>query len=308
MAQVSVVIVNWYTEGFLADCLNALYKNTRVSFDVVVVDNNTQVKRTDTIASAQPSLLESITRKYGNVRLLKNGRNMGFAYAVNQGISASDGEYVLTLNPDVVLMAGYVDTLLEKMTSDKKIGAISGKLLNSFDERTLDSAGQIIYKNRFARDRGHGEKDTGQYGDGCVFGTCAAATLYRREMLNDIRMGSEYFDGDFFAYLEDVDLAWRAQARGWKFYFTGAAVACHRRAATSQSFLKKAKRKFLGWRNRWLMIIKNDSLFQTAANIPFMLLCPIRSVKMLQKRVFVQKNRQVRHGEIVKWFVPYFGL
>ena len=61
----------------------------------------------------------------------------------------------------------------------------------------LDSTGQIVYKNRFARDRGHHEIDIGQYPEGDVFGTCAAATLYRREMLQDIKMNNEYFDSDF---------------------------------------------------------------------------------------------------------------
>lgn len=336
MFHVSVIIVNWNTQDILINCLDSLYKNTNTPFELFIIDNNSAIKQTRTqapsllqcrhesgakkIAEAYPEVKKSFTNnieeintilgyivaKYENVQIVKNGKNMGFAYAVNQGILESTGEYVLTLNPDVIVTEGYIDTLFEKIKADKRIGAISGKLLSMENKKMLDSAGQTMYKNRFARDRGHHEVDTNQYQEGCVFGTCAAATLYRREMLLDVKLNNEFFDSDFFAYLEDVDLAWRAQTRGWKFYFVPNAIAYHQRAVLSRALLKKIKRKFWGWRNRYLMIIKNDSLLSIIVNIPFLILCPIKSIKMLRKRRFIQKRRLVKHREIVKWFVPYF--
>ena len=335
MFPVSVVIVNWNTQYLLINCLDSLYKNTNTPFELHIIDNNSAVQQTRTQVSpllqwkhecdakiiTEPytadkgsfinnsgginTIFGHIATKYENVHFIKNNKNMGFAYAVNQGILESTGEYVLTLNPDVIVTEGYVDTLFEKITADKRIGAVSGKLLNMENKKMLDSTGQIVYKNRFARDRGHHEIDIGQYPEGDVFGTCAAATLYRREMLQDIKMNNEYFDSDFFAYLEDVDLAWRAQTRGWKCYFVDNAIAYHQRAASSQTLLKKTKRKLWGWRNRYLMIIKNDSLLSIIANIPFIILGPIKCVKMLRKRRFIQKRKLVKHCEITKWFVPY---
>ncbi|MCF6149643.1 MAG: glycosyltransferase family 2 protein [Candidatus Kuenenia sp.] len=294
MVSISVIIVNWNTQDTLIHCLESLYKNTKIPFDVYIIDNNTGKKNTR---------LETVIRNYKNINIIKNGRNLGFAYAVNQGILSSQGDYVLTLNPDVTVTAGYVDSLFHTIRSDKKIGAVSGKLLSSGNKGILDSTGQIIYKNRFARDRGHREIDANQYQEGGVFGTCAAATLYRREMLEDIKINNEYFDSDFFAYLEDVDLAWRAQMKGWKFYFIKDATAYHQRAVSTKTVFKKTKRKFWGWRNRFLMIIKNDSLLSIVINLPFLLFCPLKSVKMLRKRRVIQKTRIIKHDEVARWFL-----
>ncbi len=296
MVYISAIIVNWNTQNILIHCLESLYENTKNPFDVYIIDNNPGKRDTK---------LETIIQKYENISVIKNGRNLGFAYAVNQGILRSKGDYVLTLNPDVMVTGDYVDLLFNAIKTDKKIGAVSGKLITLGDERILDSTGQIIYQNRFARDRGHHEIDAGQYQEGYVFGTCAAATLYRREMLEDVKIDNEYFDSDFFAYLEDVDLAWRAQMKGWKFSFIKNAVAYHQRAASTKTLFKKTKRKFWGWRNRYLMIIKNDSLLSVVINLPFLLLSPLKSVKMLRKRRVIQKRRLVKHDEIAKWFLPY---
>ena len=334
MLHISVIIVNWNTQDILINCLDSLYKNTNIPFELFIIDNGSAVQQASTrvsplsqitlnhnekkFAETSPQnrklcsntqridiIFSNIATKYENVHFIKNEKNMGFAYAVNQGISESTGEYVLTLNPDVIVTKGYIDTLFEKIKADKMIGAVSGKLLNMGNKKMLDSTGQIVYKNRFARDRGHHEIDINQYQEGYVFGTCAAATLYRREMLLDVKLNNEFFDNDFFAYLEDVDIAWRAQTRGWKFYFVHNAIAYHQRAVSSQTLFKKIKRKFWGWRNRYLMIIKNDSLLSIIVNIPFMILSPMKSIKMLRKRRFVQKRRLVKHHEITKWFVPY---
>lgn len=335
MLHVSVIIVNWNTQDLLIHCLDSLYKNTNIPFELFVIDNNSAIQQTriqippllqdkhersakkitKPCLTDKKSLINNsggintlfgyIATKYKNVHFIKNVKNMGFAHAINQGTLKSTGEYILTLNPDVIVTEGYIDTLLEKIKADNKLGAITGKLLNMENRKMLDSTGQTMYKNRFARDRGHHEIDINQYQEGCVFGTCAAATLYRREMLLDVKLNNEFFDNDFFAYLEDVDLAWRAQTRGWKFYFVPGAIAYHQRAVSSRALLKKIKRKFWGWRNRYLMIIKNDSLLSVIMNIPFLILCPIKSIKMLRKRRFIQKRRLVKHREVAKWFVPY---
>ncbi|NUO10277.1 MAG: glycosyltransferase family 2 protein [Candidatus Brocadia sp.] len=331
MIYVSVVIVNWNTQDILSLCLDSLYKNTKIPFDVFIIDNNPRAHGTRACTLLQflfkkwepveicerkkeflqintDNILEDIIQKYKNVHIIKNCKNLGFAHAVNQGILSSKGEYIFTLNPDVIVTEGYIDMLFEKIKADKAIGAISGKLLNLSNKRRLDSAGQIIYKNRFARDRGYQEIDANQYQGGYVFGTCAAATLYRREMLQDVKINDEYFDGDFFAYLEDVDLAWRAQIRGWKFYFLDNAIAYHSRAISSQIFLRKIKRKFLGWRNRFFMIIKNDSLLSVVVNMPFLVFGPVKSIRMFRKRRLIQKSRVVDHQEVAKWFLPYHPL
>src|SRR5262249_58653681 len=118
------------------------------------------------------------------------------------------------------------------------IGSLSGKLLRGDPVEgpsVIDSAGHVLYRNRTALNRGENEPDRGQFDEPAeVFGVCAAAALYRRAMLEDVRVGDDYFDSTFFAYLEDVDLDWRARLRGWKAWYAPAAVAIHERGHTGK--------------------------------------------------------------------------
>ena len=95
----------------------------------------------------------------------------------------------------------------------------------------IDSTGIVMLPSIRHLDRGAGELDRGQYDrDEDVFGASGAAALYRRSMLDDVRVDGEWFDEDFFAYREDADLAWRAQWRGWRCRYVAAATARARAA------------------------------------------------------------------------------
>jgi GT2 family glycosyltransferase len=171
-------------------------------------------------------------------RSITTTRTLGFAAAQNQAIRLAGGDWVLTLNPDVLLLPNFIQALLDAGQFDSKIGAVCGKLLTMSahfeipEQPVVDSTG--IYFNPMLRhlDRGSQEVDNGHYLHyEYVFGATAAAALYRRAMIDDISLDGEFFDSDFFVYREDADVAWRAQLMGWKCLYvpyTRAAIMCAR--------------------------------------------------------------------------------
>src|SRR3989304_9333133 len=156
----------------------------------------------------------------------------------------------------------YIQELLTLADSCGRIGAVTGKLLRKKKPGQIpdiiDSAGHIAYKCRYFKDRGENEEDRGQDNTPeYIFSIFAAASLYRKEMLEGIKTGNEYFDEDFFSYWEDVDLCWRSQLVGWKCYYNPNAIAYHRRGHSKND---NRAEKSLIFKNRILTILKNDTL------------------------------------------------
>jgi GT2 family glycosyltransferase len=256
---VAVVIVSWNCSAYLSDCLTSLRSLARRPKEVVVVDNGSR--------DGSP---EIVREGFPEVRLIEAGDNLGFCRANNLGIGATRAPFVLVLNPDTRLSPGFLDELLPAF-EDPRVGIAAGKLVR-FDERTLDSCGQSLARSRQPVDRGYGDSDRGQYDtDSEVFGACGAAALYRRAMLESIAdPGEAYFDEAFFAFYEDLDLAWRARKAGWKAVYRHRAVGLHARGGTSRlRGLLTRVAAMLGRspairyhivKNRYLTILRNDTL------------------------------------------------
>ena len=203
----------------------------------------------------------------------------------------------------------------------KEVGMVSGKLYKKFEYGTskiLDTTG-IVMNYMFPSDRGENNLDNGEYNK-CeyIFGASGAAPLYRKEMLEDIKVGDEYFDEDFFIYVEDVDLSWRAQLYGWKCIYTPYAIAYHERGATRVAD-KQIKKSYyaLGYRNRYLAILKNGlllNIFQHLGSVAlretyffmdhlskgnyYIMKVPLDAIrlfpKMLRKRRIIQRRNKVK--------------
>lgn len=168
------------------------------------------------------------------IRVIENSRNVGFAAGQNQAIAESRGGWVLTLNPDVLLSAGFIHNLVDVGERESGAGAVCGKLLRIGrdlclpSERRIDSTGVYFTPQMRHFDRGWNEPDDGRYGQAeFVFGASAAAALYRRDMIDEISLEDGFFDPDFFVYREDADVAWRAQLLGWSCIYTPRATAHH---------------------------------------------------------------------------------
>ena len=272
--KVSVSIASYNNRAIIADCISSVLAQSHPDIEVVLVDN-----------ASTDGTAEFVRENFPAVRVVVNRQNELFCGAQNKGIRAGTGEYVLVLNSDVVLDARFVEEALAAMCNDQGIGSVSGRILRS-GGGVIDTAGLLLGRDRRPVDRGYGEPDDGRYMEpGYVFGAGGVAPLYRRAMLDDIAEDGEYFDEAFGAFYEDLDLSWRAAARGWKAWYAPSAVAYHMRGATART--ERPRRRFLmnygfarlpdGLKsrlvvNRYLTMVKNDTLAGAARNLPHILL------------------------------------
>jgi len=283
MTLISAVIINYNGREILRECLESLKRQTSQPDEVLLIDNMSN-------GYAQ----EKIRPFFPRASVIENQQNLPFTSAANQGLGLANGEFVLLLNNDIILNEDYIKVLLELMQQHDKIGLSGGKVL-SLDRRHIDSAGQLLAQSRKVIDRGYREVDNGQYDEpGHIFGIAASAAVYRRKMLDDLKTGGEYFDNDFEFFYEDMDLAWRAQKKGWRSYYHPGAVAYHRRGHTTKTrvprfrFLRKyyisclsTELQLCAVRNRYLMMIKNDCLKDILKDLLFILWFEIRQASYI---------------------------
>ena len=321
---VSVIIVNWNHGRLIGACLAALQAQEGVAFDITVVDNGSR--------DGSP---QWIARAYPDVYLWTFPDNRGFSHALNAGIAQTQGAFVLSLNPDVTVRAGFLHVLAQAAEREPRVGMVAPKLLRADAPTRLDSSGLFIDRRRRPYDRGQGEVDGGHYDQRThIFGACGAAALYRRAMLEDVALNGEYFDEDFFAYYEDADLAWRAQARGWQCRYAPGAVATHVRGwgdtlRKGDAPVKDAAGPRLAWRNRYLMTLKNDAWRYVWRDLPWILgaeapRIAYAAVKMprallglwdlrqagpiaLRKRRLLRARQTVADAVLRRWFVTVDG-
>jgi len=269
-APVAVVIVTWNSARYLPGCLGSVRALTRRPAEAVVVD-----------AASSDGSAETAARLYPEARVDACSTNVGYCAGNNRGIRATSSPFVLVLNPDTLLEPDFLEQLLPAF-EDPAVGMAAPKLLR-FDRVTLDSAGQQLSRSRRPRDRGYGRRDRGRFDrDEEVFGACGAAALYRRAMLDSVAdPGPCYFDEAFFAFGEDLDLAWRARRLGWRAAYRHRAVGYHARGASigdrvgprrGAAFLaRNAEVRFHILKNRYLCILRNDTIAGYLGNLPFVL-------------------------------------
>jgi GT2 family glycosyltransferase len=199
-------------------------------------------------------------------RVLELPENVGFSAAMNAGIEASRGRYVLALNPDCILAPNFTAVLAARLDERPEIGSASGRILRAQGpalEPTsrLDSAGIVFRASGRHFDRGSEEEEAGRYlEEEEVAGTSGAAGFYRRAALESAKISTGYFDADFFLYREDADLAWRLSRLGWKCLYVPGAVAWHRRRnLPSRRREMTALANFHSVKNRFLLRINNQT-------------------------------------------------
>src|SRR5580700_861385 len=318
---VSVTIVTYDSGRFIKRCIESVLEQEYPFKEIIVIDNNSSDGTID--------ILEPFEDR---CRIIYNDENIGFAAAQNQAISLSNAEWVLTLNPDVLLLQGFIDALVTAGNLDSRVGTVCGKLLTmsagfDFPEKpVVDSTGIYFTPTLRHLDRGSLEYDNGHYRQyEYVFGATAAAALYRREMIEDISLDGEFFDSDFFVYREDADVAWRSQLLGWKCLYAPLARGYHvrkvlpgnRRALPPEINMHSVK-------NRFLMRIKNispdlyrrNALSITTRDLTVIMCCLLWEHTSLKafwilarnfrrfwaKRRLIQSSRRVDHEYMASWF------
>ena len=191
---VSVTIITFNSGRFIKKCLESVLDQNYPFKEIIVIDNNSSDGTVD--------ILEPFEDR---CRIVYNEENIGFAAAQNQAIGLSNSEWILTLNPDVLLLQGFIEALVNAGNLDPRVGTVCGKLLTmtsgfDFPERPLvDSTGIYFTPNLRHLDRGSLEVDNGHFRNyEYVFGATAAAALYRREMIDEISVGGEVLRRRFF--------------------------------------------------------------------------------------------------------------
>lgn len=260
---VTVHIVTYNSAEDIEACLDAVWRQTYPIEKIVVIDNASKDETANRVR-------EYVERNgTSQVQFVQNRMNTGFAPAHNQAMRMTQSDYVLVLNPDVELGADYVKRLIGQMERRPEIGSATGLLLLKSSSETVDSTGLTMNAIWRAFDRGAGEAAQQWSESGEVFGVSGAAAMYRRTMIEDISINGEFFDEDFFAYKEDVDVAWRAELLGWKAYYCADAIATHERGwkKGSRSSQPLFVRKY-SYINRYKMIYKNLSGYRWLKALP----------------------------------------
>lgn len=278
MNTVSVHLVTYNSAKDISACLTAVLKQTYPIEQIIVIDND-----------SRDETLEKLHAFQDNIQLVVNKVNNGFAGAHNQAIQLSNCHYQLVLNPDVILHPDYVRILMEFASTHPDAGSLCGLLLSKSGLGRVDSTGLEMKRNRRVFDRGQGEDVAGYLVMAEVFGVSGAAALYSREMIAAISDKGQFFDEAFFAYKEDIDVAWRARWAGWKAYYLPGATALHERGWKSGGRVDRAytTRKH-SFENRYRMLIKNDRLSNILLHLPYIL-----AYEVMQFGYIVLKERDM---------------
>jgi GT2 family glycosyltransferase len=321
LVSVNVLVRNH--RQYLYRCLECLLNQTYPNIEILVMDNDS----TD-------DSIKLVEECFSNMRVVRNDDNIGYSGGHNKAIRLTRGEYFVALNPDVFLTPTFIERKVQAAKREPRIGMVEGKLLKvRFENDTpvetgqLDSTGLVLRKNRKNYERGHGEPNNGRYNsEEPVFGAFGAAPMYKRAMLEDLRIDDEYFDADFFAYREEVDLAWRAQLRKWKCLYVPDAVAHHVHSYSPETRKSQPRHlRRLQFRNRYLMMLKNDLPSDMLRHAPhimgfemlalgYVLLCEPHLLlaygdvirlfaKMVRKRRIIQSRRLVPDDHMLQWFI-----
>jgi GT2 family glycosyltransferase len=253
--DLTVIILNYNGKHFLKECFESL-ENQNYSFEVIVIDN-----------ASRDGSAHYIRENYPLFKLVENNENMGFGAAVNQGIKASSTEYIFLLNNDVELGPNCISNLLECIGKDENIFAVSSKMIQHGDRTKMDDAGDEYTIFGWTSRVGYGKSPDRYKMERETFSACAGAALYRRSVFDEIG----YFDENFFAYMEDVDISYRARIQGYKCLYCPNAVVYHVGSLTSGSRYNEFKIR-LAARNNIYVPYKNMPWPQLVVNAFFLLI------------------------------------
>lgn len=253
--KTTVIIPNFNGKTFLYNCLISLQKCVPQDFDILVVDNGS----TD-------GSVEMMNESFPKIRLILLNSNTGFAHAVNEGVKAAVTPYAILLNNDTTVATDFVEKLEKAIEEDKHTFSVSAKMVSMQQPQLLDGAGDLYCALGWAFALGKGKDVRTHYTrKGSVFSACGGAAIYRIDMMKEIG----YFDENHFAYLEDVDVGYRARIYGYENKYCPDAVCLHAGSGFSGSRYNEFKIR-LASRNSVYLIYKNMPLLQIILNLPFL--------------------------------------
>ncbi len=256
--KTTVIVPNYNGIDYLRKCIESLNRAKEMGyFAVLIVDNG----------SDDGSLeLARYYEQEGACKVLAFGENKGFSAAINAGIDMILSEYALLLNNDTVIKKNFVYELEKFMDEHPDAFSVTSKMITMTDPDVLDGCGDLYTALGYAIARGKGKDATLYDEDDEVFSACAGAAIYRKGLVQ----GLGRFDEAHFAYLEDVDIGYRARIHGYKNYYCHTAEVFHAGSASSGSRYNKWKVE-LSARNNVYLVYKNMPLLQYIINLPFLI-------------------------------------
>ena len=334
--KIAIIILNWNGKYLLEECLVSIEKQHYDNFNIILVDNG-----------SNDGSIEFVKEKFPKVNLIELKENTGFAKGNNIGICKAfedkDTKYIALLNNDAIADKDWLLEMAKIIEQDEKIGSIAPKIRKYYIKDEFDSMGMKIRYDGGGFNNHMNDKDIGQFDSELeVFGPTGCSCLYKREMLEDIVLNdNDYFDSDFFAYCEDLDVCWRARIKGWKCLVAPKSVIYHKGSESFQvySFIKS----YHSHRNRLFVIFKNypqkllfKALYRFFLNyiysaqsiskgkgysaktkekigilnifrmiskgwLSFLLFLP----KTIKKRHTIQKGKLVNNEDIKEWFIRF---
>jgi GT2 family glycosyltransferase len=261
VSGVAVCIVTHDSAADLPGCLESLGALEHQPLEIVVVDCASR--------DGSPEVARSHAPPGIPIQIVELGENRGFAGGMNAALAETRAPFVLSLNADARPGPTFVTRLLARAAQPgMRVGAVAGRLLRPAGD--IDACGMYLTRAWRHFDRGSGEPDRGQYGrPERVFGATGAASLFRREALDDVAIDGEIFDSSFHSFREDAELCFRLRERGWEVLYEPAAVAEHRRYnLPERRAAMPALVNYHSLKNRYLLRIYHQTLgnfFRTLA-------------------------------------------
>jgi GT2 family glycosyltransferase len=216
VTPVSVVVLNCNGKAYLESCLSSILIDDYPNFELIFVDNGS----TD-------GSVKFVEQKFGKdprLKIIVNKMNLGIAEGHNVGIRHAIGHYIVFVDNDTIVGANWLQELVKILDSDPTIGAAQSKLVLMNNPNYLDCAGGFMDYHGFTCERGHFEKDAGQYDkiDEIFYSKCGAMVV-RRDVLDKVGL----FDSDYFIHYEETDLCWRIWLLGYRVAFCPFSIVYH---------------------------------------------------------------------------------
>ena len=266
--MITIVIPNYNGNKYLKGCLDSIYKQSYTDYEIIIIDNASTDGSYEWVNTYKDIVFKSLEENYG------------FSRAVNEGIRLARGEYVLLLNNDTELCEDFLEEILKVIKTDSKIFGVSSKMIQYHNQDVIDDAGDEYTVIGWGYKRGDGKGIENFMKEERVFSACAGAALYRKEVFDQIG----YFDENFFAYMEDIDISYRANIYGYKNVYAPRAKVYHIGSATTGGRYNAFKLR-LSARNNVYVPYKNMPLLQLIINAPCLLIGFI-----VKQRVFARKG------------------
>lgn len=253
-SRVSVVIPNYNGIAFVESCLKALLQDAPGA-EILLVDNG-----------SSDGSLELVREQFPEVKVLALEKNYGFCRAANEGMKKASSPYVILLNNDTEVLPGFTDALVSALQLEPRAFSAGAKMIQLHHQEKIDDAGNFYCALGWAFARGKDKSVEYYEKQDEVFAACGGAVIYRKNLLEQIG----YLDESHFAYLEDIDLAWRAKIAGFKNIYVPRAKVLHVGSGTSGSRYNEFK-VHLSSRNSVYLAYKNMPALQLLLNFPFLL-------------------------------------